>query len=230
MKVMSSLPDFFEPYIKPPSVIALPIQPNVYTTAFPAETYADFIDNFQAMLTSLPNVKGKDEDEAEEIIEKWEKTRDDFLNGIYKTCNFKDSRTRFGIETIDRLLEYSSHVLVLSLDASKNPTGFAILQNIENDTYLDVFCANVPGEAQKIMAKVEEIARKEGHKRITADAIHENLVKYYARYGFVAKDKPATYKNIVDANYIEKQLGGRSRILRLTKRLKVLSRRRRLHK
>lgn len=209
-------------FLKPSSIIALPLQENVYTKSVPS---SEFTYEFQDILLFPPEVEGKDEDEAEEELEKWEDIRHDFIYALYEACSFKKSSTRFASDTVERTLK-EGHVLIVSTDASNKVIGFAILRAINNDTYLDLFCANVPGEAAKIMGKVEELARKEGHKHITADAIDKKLVEYYTRYGFVSKPIPETYKYYVENNYIEKQLGGR----RVTKRRKVFSRRRRLHK
>ena len=222
---MSKLPEPLKRYIKPSSVVAIPLQYDTYLASFD-DSYLDFIDWYYVY----------SEDRDNELIYELQLICDAKYASTFKA----DRRTRIPERThitamSDRASESAlstGHVLILSFDASSNITGFAVIRELnKTDTFLLLFCSNVKGEAQKIMAKVEELARKEKHKRITADAMNESLVKYYGQFGFVEKEPSDDYReNYIYDIYIEKQLGGRSRVLRLTKRRKVLSRRRRLHK
>ena len=222
---MSKIPEFFNPYLKPSSVVALPIQYDTYLSSFD-ESYLDFIDNYY----------NYSEDKDNELVYMLQAICDAKYASTFKEDRYSRIPEQAHIQAVsDRASESAlstGHVLILSLDASKNITGFAVIRDIKkSDTFLLLFCSNVKGEAEKIMAKIEELARKEKHKRITADAMNESLVKYYGRFGFAEKPPSDDYKdNYIYDIYIEKQLGGRSRVLRLTKRRKVLSRRRRLHR
>lgn len=222
MKVMAELPEFFKPYLKPSSVVALPIQYDAYPASFD-ESYLDFIDQYNEYA----------EDRENDFVYELQRICDTkYASASKKNTNVPPERMH--IEALadraaDSALQQGS-VLILSLDASSNVKGFAVLRELnKEDTFVFLICANVKGETEKILTKIEELARKEKHKHITADAINKSLVDYYARYGFVGKEPSEYYRdNYIYNFYVEKQLGGKKS--RLTKRRKVLSRRRRLHK
>ena len=159
-----------------------------------------------------------------------EEEEENFIYELQQICNIKSSEKEPLGEHITSNAFDIGDTLLLSTDEENYITGFAITLTKDDDTFIIVLCSHTPGVAPKLMAKIEEIAKEKGHKRITADAINKSLVKYYARYGFVPKERPDAYKIYVTNNYIEKQLGGRVLRLSRTKRRKVLSRRRRLHR
>jgi hypothetical protein len=210
-------PDFME-HLRKPGIVLIPLAQKVYLKEFGTPEYQRIAERMETLREEYD-----ESEKGDEIVGEYDK----LFNQLYSIC--EDAP----VEKLE--IEYDAvynaaleaHMLLLHLDESSQADAFAIIESYKPDTYIKLICSSNPGMGALLLKKIERIAKDNGDKNITADAISDGLVAYYEKQGFKKLPQiPQGYTGVVKDNFVIKTLSGGKRKKtrrRLNRSLRVLN-------